>query len=405
MKKLVIKHTSVVAESHTEPLLWGGFQIPFIRYANGTLYVKFMGRKDAVESYGKEDLDPVYRSSDGGKSWEKGSLSEWRAAAPILPNGDRLDFIQRKNLVGSFELPKTQKMAQSSREVYVHRIDDISHIVNGLKKSFTVSRICAGDHKVKEEISPVRWKDMPVNCYVNENEIMITQISPAENDVKADKNGTLWLPVYADAAACNAEPVTNRYNSVHLLRSDDMGHSWDYVSSVYYDPSYNEPDTYSVEGFNEATFEILDNGDFLMIMRSGSLHPLRQNGRPIPKMFAVRSSDRGKTWSEPYVFFDYGIHPHSLKTPDGTILLISGRPGVYLMTCDDPEGKNWSDIFELVHVPEEDVMTKYFEYTCSNSDICISDDGRIFAAYSSFDPKTQPPTKSILVSEISLKDN
>jgi hypothetical protein len=75
------------------------------------------------------------------------------------------------------------------------------------------------------------------------------------------------------------------------------------------------------------------------------------------------------------------------------------------MTCDDPEGKNWSDIFELVHVPEEDVMTKYFEYTYSNSDICISDDGRIFAAYSSFDPKTQPPTKSILVSEISLEDN
>lgn len=404
MKKITVKNTSVIYESQTEPLLWGGCQIPFIRYADGALTVKFMGRKDAVESYGKENLDPIYKSTDGGKSWQKSDISAWRRSAPLLPNGDRYDFIQRKNFIGTYNLPGTEKMANSSREVYVHKIDDISHIVKGLEKSFTVSRIPKGEAEAKEEICPVRWKDMPVNCYVNENEIMITQISPAENDVKADSDGVLWLPVYADAAACDAEPLKNRYNSVHLLRSDDMGHSWDYVSSVYYDASYNDQSAYSIEGFNEATLEILENGDFLMIMRSGSLHPLRQNGRPIPKMFSVRSHDKGKTWSKPEVFFDYGIHPHSIKANDGTVVLISGRPGVYLMTCEDPEGKIWSDIFELVHVPDEDVLTKYYEYTCSNSDICITDDGRIFVSYSSFNPKVQPPTKSILVSELALEE-
>ncbi|MBE6553666.1 MAG: exo-alpha-sialidase [Ruminococcaceae bacterium] len=404
MKKIVVKSRTVIAESDQESLLWGGFQIPLIRYANGALIVKFMGRKDAVETYGKEDLDHIYISRDYGKNWEKGCLDAWRKAATLLPNGDRIDFVQRKNIVGSFDLPPAKKMAFGSKDVFVYPIDELKGIVSGLEKSFTVTRLRRGEEEPQEEICTVNWKDMPVNFYPREDGSFFTQISSCANDVKIDKNGVLWFPVYAEAPLSKHESATSRYYSVHLLRSDDLGHSWDYVSSVYYDPACNVPDAYSVEGFNEATLEILENGDFLMIMRSGSLHPLRQDGRPIPKMFSVRSSDEGKTWSKPQVFFDYGIHPHSLKTEDGTILLISGRPGVYLMTCDDPEGKTWSPITELVSVPESDVMTKYFEYTCSNADLCICDNGRIFATYSAFDPTKQPPVKSIVVSEIGIED-
>ncbi len=409
MKKIVIKSTTVIDQSSTEPRLWGGYQIPFIRYANGALCVRFMGRKDAVESFGKEDLDPVYVSRDNGKSWQRDSIETWRRMAPALPNGDRLDFIQRTNLTDLPALSPKKKMGHTSSnsEIYVYTIDELLGKVKGLEKSFTVSRLCPGEDQPRVEIARVNWKDMPVNYYVKGDARFITQISPAENDFKADKNGTVWLPVYADAAESEHEPINSRFNSVHLLRSDDFGHSWDYVSSVYYSPTCgNHPDAYSVEGFNEATLEIMENGDFIMIMRSGALHPLRQNGRPIPKMFVVRSTDQGKSWSKPEVFFDYGIHPHSLRTADGTILLISGRPGVYLRTCDDPEGREWSEITELVHVPEEDVLTKYFEYTCSNADVCITDDGRIFASYSDF-TRTDANgklAKSILVSEIALED-
>ncbi|MBQ9783364.1 MAG: exo-alpha-sialidase [Clostridia bacterium] len=406
MKKIIVKNTVVIDQSTTEPLLWGGYQIPFIRYADGALWVRFMGRKDAVESYGKEDMDLVYGSHDGGKTWTRADLDAWRQAAPLLPNGDRLDFVQRKNVCGVQNLPPKEKRGFGSKDVFVYTVDELTGLVEGLDKSFTVSRLCPGEQEPRQEICPVRWKDMPVNYYPRGEESLITQISPGENDFKVDGNGSLWLPVYADAPASDAEPITSRYNSVHLLRSNDMGHSWEYLSSVYYDPACNEPDAYSVEGFNEATLEILKNGDFLMIMRSGSLHPLRQQGRPFPKMHLVRSSDQGKTWSKPEVFYDYGIHPHSLRTEDGTILLISGRPGVYLRACDDPEGRVWSEITELVSVPPEDVMTKYFEYTCSNADICLCDDGRIFAVYSDF-KQTDPagtPAKSILVSQICLED-
>ena len=404
MKKITVKNTVLIDQSSSESRLWGGYQIPFIRSADGALCVRFMGRKDAVETYGMEDMDLVYCSRDGGKSWTRDTLAAWRRMAPRLPNGDRLDFVQRKNITVHTELPPSSKMLVGSKEAYVYTMDELTGLVEGLDKSFTVARMCPGESEPHEEISRVNWGNFPVNYY--KDGAFLTQISPAENDLKADANGTLWLPVYANAPASAPEPLSSRFNSVHLLRSDDFGHSWDYVSSVYYDPACNHPDAYSVEGFNETTLEILDNGDFIMIMRSGSLHPLRQGGRPFPKMFVVRSTDQGKTWSSPEVFFDYGIHPHSIRTKDGTILLISGRPGVYLRACDDPEGRVWGEITELVHVPEEDVLTKYFEYTCSNADICITDEGRIFAAYSDF-TRTDAEgklAKSILVSEICLQD-
>ena len=61
---------------------------------------------------------------------------------------------------------------------------------------------------------------------------------------------------------------------------------------------------------------------------------------------------------------------------------------------------------EPMIVPEDEVLTKYFEYTCSNADICITDEGRIFATYSDF-TRTDAEgnlAKSILVSEIAIED-
>ncbi len=405
MKKITIKSTVELASSDTEPILWGGYQIPFIRYADGGLYVKFMGRKDFVECHGLEELDPVYASYDNGATWERSDLSAWRRAAPSLPNGDRIDFLQRKNISYHSELPRASKEGYGDK-VSVYRVEDLAGLVDGLDKTFTVSRLVAGSTELREERCAVNWEDMPVLCYRKENEVLINQLSPGECDIKADRDGVLWLPVYTCAVASDRESITSRFMSVHLLRSDDQGHTWDYVSSVYYDPAFDAPDAYKVEGFNESTLEILDNGDFIMMIRSGSLSPFGQEGRPIPKMFVVRSSDKGKSWTKPQVFYDYGIHPHSTRLKDGTILLISGRPGVYLRTCEDPEGKKWSEITELVHVPEEDVMTKYYEYTCSNADFCVTDDGRIFAAYSTFSVDKEAGTheKRILVSEICLED-
>ena len=407
MKKITVKSTVEVASSDAEAIVWGGYQIPFIRYADGVLYVKFMGRRDCVETIGLEDLDPVYASYDGGLSWKKSDLSAWRRAAMLIPNGDRIDFVERENTCGSFQLPPPKKEGASGGDsnVAVYSIDEISHIVKGVEKTFTLSRLKSGETDPIEEICKVNWEDMPVSCYFKNDGVLIRNINPEQCDFKVDKNGILWLPVYGNAVASENESLSSAFFSTHLLRSDDMGHTWDYVSTVYYDPELNEKDAYSVEGFNEATVEILDNGDIILIIRSGSLHPFKQNGRPIPKMFIVRSSDEGKTWTKPQPFYDYGIHPHSYKTQDGTILMISGRPGVYLRMCD-AEGKNWSEITEIVHVPQEDVMTKYFEYTCSNADMCICDDGRVFVTYSKFfqDIENGTHKKSIMVSEICLED-
>ena len=122
-------------------------------------------------------------------------------------------------------------------------------------------------------------------------------------------------------------------------------------------------------------------------------------------MMQTRSYDGCKTWETPEYFYDYGVLPVTRKLADGTIILASGRPGVYLRVSQDRLGKEWSDIVPVVEVPKEQVYTKYYEYSCCNTGLAVTGPDTAVIAYSDF-TLTAPDgekAKSIMVRKITVE--
>ena len=118
----------------------------------------------------------------------------------------------------------------------------------------------------------------------------------------------LLLPVH-----CWVKGAPKR--SVFLIESKDDGESWQYLSTIM-----DDPEGKYAEGPNEADVVELANGDLLAYVRTGAPSP----------MFQLRSKDGGKTWGDKIKFADTGVAPEAKILSNGTLLVITGRPGVYL---------------------------------------------------------------------------
>lgn len=413
MRKVMVHEPVIVAQSTTEPIMHGGYQDPFIRCnEKKELFVRFNSRRDSFETFGQENRNPIYKSVDGGKTWElmEDALYSWITAQKPLPNGDYLQMGEHSTIAGVPslpELPEYRTMPHPHfKTAQVYLVDELLPILGErVAKEFKAYRVKAGTKEVVEETCKVNWDNMPVGVL---GQSMLVRHFPTQgHNWVADKDGTLWLTTSGRYIGPDGRPLSLR-SCLHLFNSKDMGHTWDYVSTVTYQEEYNHPNSIQIEGFSECSMQILDNGTIFCIMRSGSMSPYDKGDaeHPAPKMYCVRSTDRGKTWEKPIPFYDYGVLPQTVKLDCGTYLLSSGRPGVYLRSCDDPEAKEWSDIIPIIHVPEQDVYEAYQEYTCSNTGLCMYDEHTAFLVYSDF--TLQAPNgeraKSIIVRKISVTE-
>lgn len=405
MRKLILGEPVVISQSTTAPVFRGGHQDPKIREKDGVLYVKFYSRRDCFQDHGKNDANPTYRSVDEGKTWELATNEEWVAAGLRLPNGDVFQFRDRPIIQGYPTLPeldesrKNYKTCANQGEVYT--VEELKPVLGDrIHKNFIAYRIKAGTTELVTEEGPIHRDQFPVRHLQD----FLARVD-ITNNFKIDKNGTVWCFGMGPLVDPDGK-MTCHHDCIHLYRSDDLCHSFTYVSTVVYKPEYNVPNAKDVEGFHEAAFDILDDGTFFMILRSGSLHPFdhSDDDHPAPKMFTVRSTDQGKTWSTPEVFYDYGVLPRMVKLGCGTRIMVSGRPGVYLRSCDDPEAREWSDIIPILTVPKEDVYHAYYQYTSSNCDLVAYDDHTAFLTYDDFKLTTPDGerAKSIVVRKITV---
>ena len=128
-----------------------------------------------------------------------------------------------------------------------------------------------------------------------------------------------------------------------LLRSDDGGRSWHYVSTVM---GAEKP---SHGGFEEETaMALCANGDLLAVARLGKTRPLRHMAQAI-------SSDGGKTWTAPiycpgipgvlWPFHSGNVSPALLPLDSGVMAVAYGRPaGLQVAFSPDGRGQHWEPL-------------------------------------------------------------
>ena len=129
-----------------------------------------------------------------------------------------------------------------------------------------------------------------------------------------------------------------------IVRSPDRGRTWEYVTK--FDPSEVNP-VYGIfdrpvdEGLDEADLAVLPNGDILCLMRTDMYAP----------MWQARSTDGGRTWSQPESTGWQGVKPRLEVLPNGVLACAAGRGGyghtqvTHVMLSLDGTGRHWEQPF------------------------------------------------------------
>lgn len=186
-------------------------------------------------------------------------------------------------------------------------------------------------------------------------------------------------------------------SSVSFYKSEDAGLSWKLLGKIPYlpvDANNDEELIYSgLFGFQEPAFEILKDGSFFCVMRTGSSSP----------MYRSFSSDEGKHWSRPEPFTPNGVNPRLMTLGNGILVLLSGRPGMQLRINLNGDGRTWTEPIDMIPFMKEDGGWEQ-DVSCSYPDILRVDDQTFYMVYSDFTTKDEQgeKRKSILFRKIQV---
>ena len=190
-------------------------------------------------------------------------------------------------------------------------------------------------------------------------------------------DGSLILSAYGwfeeDNQASEYRSTMSKFRAM-LLRSGDLGLSWEYVSTIASGPV-------GQEGFNEPVIVRLTRG-----RHAGRLVCLMRTGRENP-IYQAESDDDGKTWGAPrelsWVYSRFGrsrpivgTDPDLTEMADGTLVLSFGHKpdyrddGIFLAFSLD-QGSSWTEVTRLSSSP-----------TCAYTSVREISPGVLFVTYS-----------------------
>jgi len=135
---------------------------------------------------------------------------------------------------------------------------------------------------------------------------------------------------------------------VIVVQSKDRGRSWQYLSTVSYNPQLG------FEGQNESDLIRLPNGLLAAFMRTGIHGYVDKHGRENldQPLLISWSADNGVNWSEPQRIhvgdrLIPGIYPRALLTEQNVLVVLRCRPEGSVIFSPDGNGAFWSN--EHVH--------------------------------------------------------
>ncbi len=157
------------------------------------------------------------------------------------------------------------------------------------------------------------------------------------------KNGTLIANAYGRDGA-----PENKLCS-YFIASHDDGDTWEFFARPF-------PGTLPYgkdEGPGEGVMVEAADGSLLAFCRTGDLS--RHNNVPL---IQSRSTDGGKSWSTPEVIAKYGVSPDAELLANNTLVVVSGRPGIYLLVDFTGTGRKYERV-EIFQAPDRYQSSSY----------------------------------------------
>ena len=369
----------VVVSRSEEPMEWGYYQFPSMyRMEDGNLLITWQMKEDSHKTLGGKDKGKnMMLSTNNGRTWidydNRYSIEQYYYSVKKT-NGDCYLILssssQAMSSLSNAPHPVYQ-FEENGRTYSFYREKDLPISLQGV----TVKKWRFNDSKPTEiqNVHASFIEDGLFKCAIDDHILLwVGRVLELSNN---------------DVIACNFTSYHSDNHGVILplgisfykLNEEDC--SLSFQGEMPYIPDWTiEPYDYfrKISGFSEPTFVELSDGKLLCVARS----TLETVFTPLYKSI---SSDEGKTWSRPEAFTPNGVDPSLIKLGNGTLVLISGRPGVQLRFCTDGMGMNWTEPIEMMPYPIAGGKIIPFGGSCGYTDILPYDDSTFFIVYTVFD--------------------
>ena len=403
-KGVFLSDPIVVAQGPTlEEAGWGPWQFPFM-YKTDTndIVVSLASGADSVEDYEAERINFV--SKDNGETWNKAN-EDFEFGMGYCG----LKMSNGKNFVG-FESRNAYDASWLDAYTPKYTFATVSDLYSSLSLYYAKDipeysqKVIAKEYDpITKEINTfeatVNWEYMPIVRYqgrVWDNLVMpLTSwfaFAGFNSMIQLD-DGTIIAVIYANGFNSETGKLSayGDFSNVYLFASKDCGRTWDYYSQVLTTTKFS---SFVLEGFCEASIEKVPDSSLIMLIRSGPVNP----------SYIVRSTDNGKTWTEPEGYNPTGVFPRLLSLKCGYTLASYGRPGVFFRWTDDPSGLKWNDPIDLGVTYDKVEIGKY---SCGYTGMVELSDTEALLVYTDFQyPSLTDASKKVkttLVRKITVK--
>lgn len=369
MKILLGEERVIVRGIRPEEKLWGPYQFPRPFDLGDRLVVSVHITNDDIKSTGSPTM--WLESRDRGETWQEIDPSVASSCGLLLPNGDRLYFPLESGIsLKDYRFPDFSYLtpgvdfSRPADEGTMPIQDGMTYWFTGTRirayraerlpkslaaKTWHTARIPAGQTEPVFEDVPVDWPYLTRVVYDGSGYDHVLKPIYPRGTPKLGPDGAIWISAYSGEG--HLDPSNGQYSpyySAELFRSVDNGHSFYQHAHMEY-PADGKKYPYQSGGFSDSDFEFMDDGSMLWFFRSAWM---AYTGREWDPLYASRSVDGGRTWSDPEVFAPVGVLPRFCKLPCGVTLLCYARPGIFVRGCYSDRPLDWSDPV-MVMTPED----------------------------------------------------
>ena len=366
---------------------WGKHTFPGLtRTADGLIRVMWAYGEDRV---GGSSTTFAKMTVNEGKSWVPGNSAT--KAPHLLADGSRFGtFVSRgtTNMFSTNAYTPVQSWSNGSYKRFFAEdlAKDPKAEEYGIVSFEATYQEAGSDETIRIPVT-VNWPYAPLTVHPGGHLYTLSGVfalSGANTMVSAD--GKLYAVIYCggfDSTASSREEALNcgvpaEANNVYIFESAD-GYTWDFISQILATEERMaksvevEGTTSGNEGYTEPKMIQMPDGNFFMLLRTGSSRTL----------FYSISTDNCRTWSEPAVFDECGVLPQLMKLDCGVTVASYGRPYLYLRATVDPSGETWADHVEIP-LANDFPTSRYMNMGCFYTGMLALDEDSFLFCYTDF---------------------